>query len=459
MKIKYKLAFTYTGITAIVLMVLSLFVYYFFSAYTKDDFFNRLYDRAQVAAQIQLEKDELNSQIYEEIKKMHLQTLPLEQEYVLKLESMRPQDDSLLTALGAPFLNDIMEEGRAYTIHENRSWVGIHYDDNEGDFVILIAAFDWFGNDKLVYLKEILAFGVIITTMLVFIVGYWYASQMLRPIANITHKVNSITTSNLHLRLPNGKGKDELNELSATFNEMLDRLETSFQIQNNFINNASHELKNPLTAILGEAEFALDKQRDNTDYEQSLRIIYKEAIRLEQLTLNLLQLAQTSFDTTGIEVENVRIDEALFDVHHSLYSLNPECRIRVNFAEEITDPAQLQIRGNASMIKIALKNLLENACKFSNNQPVHLNVDILYNELLIEIIDNGEGIPKGEIKSIFEPFYRASNARKYRGFGIGLPLTERIIALHKGKIEVESEPNVQTVFRLRLPLQPAHALV
>jgi signal transduction histidine kinase len=111
------------------------------------------------------------------------------------------------------------------------------------------------------------------------------------------------------------------------------------------------------------------------------------------------------------------------------------------------------------MIKIALKNLLENACKFSNNQPVHLNVDILYNELLIEIIDNGEGIPKGEIKSIFEPFYRASNARKYRGFGIGLPLTERIISLHKGKIEVESEPNVQTVFRLRFPLQPAHALV
>ena len=452
MKIKYKLAFTYTGITAVVLIILSLFIYYFFAAYTKDDFFNRLYERAQIIAQMHLEEEEVSTQIYEETTKMHLQSLPLEQEYILQLENTTVQDDSLITALGRQFLQDILEEGSAQMVHENRSWVGIHYDDNEGDFVILVAAHDWYGNDKLLHLRDILAIGVVITTALVFVLGRWYASQTLKPIANITHKVNSITTSNLHLRLPNSKGKDELSELSATFNEMLDRLETSFQIQNNFINNASHELKNPLTVILGETEFALDKERDNVEYVQSLRVIYREAIRLEQLTLNLLQLAQTSFDMTKVEMENVYIDEALFDVQQSLYSLNPACRICVDFATDIIDPAQLQIQGNTSMIKVALKNLLENACKFSNNQPVHLSVDVLYNELMIEITDHGEGIPAREIKNIFEPFYRASNARKYRGFGIGLPLTERIISLHKGKIEVESEPNVQTVFRVRLPI-------
>ena len=455
MKIKYKLAFTYTGVTAIVLIILSLFVYYFFAAYTKDDFFNRLYERAQVIAQTHLEEAELSTEVYEEIKETHLQTLPLEQEHILQLENTTVQNDSLITALGRQFLQDILEEGSAHMIHENRSWVGIHYDDNEGDFVILVTAHDWYGNDKLLHLRDILAIGVVITTALVFVLGRWYASQTLKPIASITRKVNTITTSNLHLRLPNSKGKDELSELSATFNEMLDRLETSFQIQHNFINNASHELKNPLTAILGETEFALDKKRGNDEYVQSLSAISREAIRLEQLTLNLLQLAQTSFDATKIEMEIVHMDEALFDVQQSLYSLNPACQICANFATDITDPAQLQILGNTSMIKIALKNLLENACKFSNNQPVHLNVDVIYNELMIEITDHGEGIPTAEIKNIFEPFYRASNARKYRGFGIGLPLTERIIALHKGKIEVESEPNVQTVFRVRLPLSSA----
>lgn len=165
-----------------------------------------------------------------------------------------------------------------------------------------------------------------------YLLGRFYAKEIMMPISNITQRVNDISATNLHLRLDIKNKKDELGQLASTFNTMLDRLETSFEIQSNFISNASHELKNPLTAILGEIEISQNKERTADEYKTSLNKIEVEAARLDVLISSLLKLAQTEFDNKGLIIEPIRIDELLLSVKQNFNNIHPENNIVFDFS-------------------------------------------------------------------------------------------------------------------------------
>ena len=256
---------------------------------------------------------------------------------------------------------------------------------------------------------------------------------------------------NLHLRLETGHKKDELTELAMTLNNMLDRLETSFDIQRSFVNNASHELKNPLTAILGEVEIAFRHERSKSDYIQSLKTVEKEARRLELLVKSLLRLAETDHSKKGLTIESIRIDELLLDVKDDLDSVNSDNNITFDFATFPNDPDQLIIQGNKSLLKMVFTNIMDNACKFSNNNVVIIKIKADFINVKIEIIDYGVGVPQNELKNIIEPFFRASNARNFKGFGIGLPLAHKIIKIHGGQLVINSTEGAGTLVLVILP--------
>ncbi|WP_315813987.1 histidine kinase dimerization/phospho-acceptor domain-containing protein [Paraflavitalea speifideaquila] len=151
----------------------------------------------------------------------------------------------------------------------------------------------------------------------IFTVGTFLSRSIFAPVREITRRVEDISAHNLHLRLQEGIGKDEITALAQTFNNMLDRLETSFETQNNFVSNASHELRTPLTTIIGEAEIALSKARSEQEYQQSLQVILREAARLQHLTASLLKLAQAGFDGRKQEWGILRMDESLMNVKNS----------------------------------------------------------------------------------------------------------------------------------------------
>ncbi|HYH56268.1 MAG TPA: ATP-binding protein, partial [Anseongella sp.] len=286
-----------------------------------------------------------------------------------------------------------------------------------------------------------------VSVAVVYLLGLIYAGSILKPIAQIIQKVNRITASNLHLRLEVHEPPDELADLALTFNRMLDRLETSFDIQHNFISNASHELNNPLTAIIGEAEVALSKSRDSAEYQQSLQTIAKEASRLERITLNLLKLAQTSYNDQGLIVERFRLDELLLEIKKDINENNPENNVRLDFSGAGREE-RLYVKGSRSLIKIALTNIIENASKFSGNKEVDVRLFDKGDAVTVRIADKGIGIPANELKYIYDPFFRASNVRNIKGFGIGLPLAYKIMSLHNGQIDVHSVENEGTVFEL-----------
>lgn len=279
------------------------------------------------------------------------------------------------------------------------------------------------------------------------------------PISNITQRVNDISATNLHLRLDIKNKKDELGQLASTFNTMLDRLETSFEIQSNFISNASHELKNPLTAILGEIEISQNKERTADEYKTSLNKIEVEAARLDVLISSLLKLAQTEFDNKGLIIEPIRIDELLLSVKQNFNNIHPENNIVFDFSLLPENPDALIIQGNKSLLSIAFSNVLDNAGKFSGNQKVIIKIETTSKTVQITITDMGMGIPKDELKNIFEPFYRATNVRGVKGFGVGLPLTYRIVKLHSGQLQIDSDVEKGTVVKFSFPNQEQHITI
>lgn len=454
MTLRNKISLAFAMVTALMLFTISISIYLFSATYTEDQFANRLRERVNIAVQFYVEAGELEARVLEEVRQQHLQLLPNEHEYVYPLQGsdiLAESPDSVKRRFGELFLKAVYSEGEARWKGRQEAAVGIlHVKDGEFH-VLIVSATDEFGEELLKNLRTKMLIVFVVFLGFVLFISRLFAQQMLKPIASIIREVNQIKSTSMHLRLDEGNGSDELAQIAITFNQMLDRIETAIEIQHNFISNASHEIKNPLTAILGEIEITLSKERTVDEYQKSLELISNEAERLEALSLHLLRLAQTSFDDGELRRDEVRVDELLFDIKHELESANPQNRILLLVGNFPDNPDDLTISGNEGLMKIAMSNIIENGCKFSGYKPVDVALRRDESSLTVLIRDRGVGIPETEMKYIFDPFYRATNARKFYGFGIGLPLTQKIMKLHGGRIEVESVQDTGTFVKLVFP--------
>lgn len=451
MKIRSKITLIFVLLTAMLLLSVFLFIYFSVENYTQNEFYLRLKQRASIAAQTYLEEDELSTSIYEEIRKKHLQTLPNEKERILKVNS---SEKALILSPESPlqpeFFDKVLNNGYAEVKIESNYYTAILYKDNQGNFIVVLSAEDLYGSAKMKNLSRTLLTAFVLSLIILFVIGQYYAKEVLKPISVITGQVNKIRAKNLHLRLATEHKKDELGELSRTFNTMLDRLETSFEMKSSFVHNASHELKNPLTAIIGQTEVALGNARKEQEYITTLQTIEKEALRLDELINALLDLAHTEHDSKGLIIEKIRADELLMEIKMSFDAFTSD-KINCNFQFLPQNPDELVFNGNHGLMKVALLNILDNALKYSTNRTIDLSIQEKENRILFSIKDQGIGIPKDDLKNVFEPFYRGSNARTYKGFGFGLALSHKIVRLHGGELKIHSEIGKGTHVLVQLP--------
>lgn len=450
MKIRNKITLLFISLIALLQLVIFIFIYILSDNHKEKEFYARLKQRANIAAQAYLGKDELSAEIYEDIRTKHLQILPNEVETIIKLDSL-PQ---FLAGAEAPpnqFIDEIIRQQYAEFSQGETYNVGLLYHDNQGDFIVILSAEDVYGKAKLEDIYRILLLAFVLSIFVVFFLGHYYAKQALDPIAKMIKRANSITATNLHLRLDAHESKDELSEMAKTFNDLLDRLEAAFDLQGNFINNASHELRNPLAGILGQTEIALTKDRTPSEYQSILQHIQQDAFRLDALVNGLLRLAQADFGGKTLTIEPIRVDELLLDVKSKLDQAYPGNRVVFDFDQMPQDEKELLTHGNYNLLSVSLSNILDNACKFSENEKVLIKLIADEQFVKVIVIDRGIGIPQEEVKNIFEPFYRGSNARGLNGFGFGLPLSYRIIKFHGGNIKVTSQIEKGTIVKISIP--------
>jgi signal transduction histidine kinase len=453
LKIQTQTALLFTVLTGLLILFISFTTYYLVSRFASNDFLKRLELRVRVAAKLRFEQNKVSTATYQELRRQYLEVLHNEQEYLLTWDSVNNTIRSQVPSnLPQSFYRQIIAaEGKTVFTEKNKvHYAGILYRYEDQNYLVIKSAVNEYGNRLLSTLFRIKIATFIVGVLLVFTAGIFFSRKTFQPLRQLVSKVKDISAHNLHLRLETKKGKDEMTELAHTFNTMLDRLQTAFETQNNFVSNASHELRTPLTTIMGEADIALKKARTNEEYRQSLQVILNEAGKLNHLTSSLLALAQSGFDGKKQRWNLVRIDELLWEVKQAVDELHPNNKVQLHFGELPPNEQQLSVEGNYHLLKLALTNIVINACKYSNDRPVQLSLAVDKEKIRIGILDEGIGIPSSEIKYVFEPFYRASNTNRFEGHGVGLPLARNIIRLHNGELLIKSEEGKGTAVEITL---------
>lgn len=454
MNIRTKLTVIFFALVIIVVSVISLSIYYFSSEYRQKDFYRRLKNRAINTAKLLTRFEEVNASLLQRMERENPANLPKQHVAIFNEANqvLYRSEREYAVPVDTLLLARVRMEDEVYYHYNDFEVLGFVFKDNENQFIIIAAASDINGRDALDNLRDILLGIFAISVIIVSLLGWVFAGKVLSPISRIVNEVDSITAANLELRLDEGNRKDELSKLAQTFNKMLSRLQRAFFAQENFIANASHEIKTPITVITGEIEVALLQRRTVDYYINLLKSALVGVKRMNKLSTQLLLLAQTSADSSEKKFSQIRIDDILWSVKDELSKAHTGYTIDIEFDMAISDRT-LSTIGDAELLKVVMLNLMENGCKYSDDNKVSVVLASGENEITIRFVNKGIGISHDDVDKIFEPFYRGGHSKKVKGFGIGLPLARRIMELHNGKILVSSVPNDVTTFTMVLPFQ------
>lgn len=340
----------------------------------------------------------------------------------------------------------------AFKLANSYEGVGIEYGNKDYSYAVIISAIDKHGLRKLQNLKITLIFGTVLGMLVSLLGGLFFARRALQPISSVVDSVNTISEKNLHARLEEGNGKDEISELASTFNRMLGRLEEAFAMQKAFVSHASHDFRTPLTVMLSEIEVMMLEHPENTELQQMLLSLKEEIMKLNSLSSKLLDLAKASVDTSNMAKSKIRVDEVLFSAISEYSKAYPNSKVILETFDVSGDEELLLIDGDEPLLRTAFVNFISNGCKFSSDNTVYISLKSAANSIEIGFKDNGIGIPDSEIGKIFEPFYRVQNDVKIPGHGLGLALTARIIGMHSGVVKVKSELGKGSLFTVNIPL-------
>jgi two-component system OmpR family sensor kinase len=293
-----------------------------------------------------------------------------------------------------------------------------------------------------------MSFGLLVA---VGIAGTSLTRRTFRAIDEVVQQARRIGEASLGERLPHPGTCDEIGRLVDTLNEMLDRLEESFQVQRRFTADASHELRSPLSRLRAELEITLRRPRGVAEYEQTLRSCLDEVERLTRLVEELLELARLDARQERVPYEIVSLNALLAEVAHRQQALAQERSIRVLIEESQAVAARVA----GASLGLVFSNILENALKFSpagGIVTIHLAAEDP--DAVVSISDNGPGIGEGEAARLFERFYRgsAAHAEAMPGTGLGLALSQAIVRVCGGMIEASNLPEGGARFTVRLPL-------
>lgn len=452
MTLRRQLVFRFVTAVFAILLVAMLSIYFFTAYFLQKNFERRLANRAETVVVWLSETidNKGNMALLQRLLSARKDVLPFEEIQIFNLQNQQifSYNNETFKEIDNKLLNEIRLKGRKDFSIGNLNAIGLLYRTTSQRYMVIALAQNEYGLRFLTQLKYIMLGILFVSVIIILIVGWFFSRKTLEPIEKIGNELNHIFPQNLNYRLNDIDSKNEIGQLSRIINQLLDRVEDGMKSQQMFIANVSHELKNPLTKISSQLEVSLLNERSQKDYQKTIQSVLEDTTNLIDLTQNLLKLSQSNADNKNLLVDKVRIDDVVWEIHRILTKSNPKYKININFSALPEDPEYLCIVGNHSLIQTALLNIVENACKFSADNQAFITLSVSPKHKVIYVKDNGKGINQDEIDKIFMPFYRSEKTANIKGYGIGLSLVDRIIKIHKGKIEINSQINKGTVFKI-----------
>lgn len=304
-------------------------------------------------------------------------------------------------------------------------------------------------DEEILELIQIIAAGLAAATVLLVGISYVIAGKILKPVSTISRLAKDINDQTLNRRIPLGKNRDELYRLSESLNRMFDRLQEAFDRQKQFIADASHELKSPVTLLL----LSLEEAAQRPDLPDGLR---RQLIRQTDILRRMSRLIKNLLDLSALEMqETIRADR--FDLAELVRSILEDyedvfAARKIEVAGDI--PPKIPMQGDPEKLQRMLINLVDNAVKYNHEGgSIRISASGKGRDIVLSLSNTGSGIPPGDLAHVFEKFYRVEKSRspQFGGAGLGLTIVKRIIELHNGRIRIKSEPDGWTRIKIVFP--------
>ena len=363
-------------------------------------------------------------------------------------------NESMVELLESYNLKDNVSSGKTINIEKNKYFV-FKVSRVIKNYKFNIYTLKNVTNENKIYkrLEYLVILFTIIGVVITIIVSKIMSRRILKPINNVIKTAKSISTDDLSKRIEIPKEEDELQNLTLIINEMLDRLETSFENQKKFVSDASHELRTPLAIIKGYAEII--RKRGTTDIDifvESIDSIISETDNMRNLIQKLLFLAKGEITKINTKFVDIDANEMVHQIHSDTVVSTKTHKFHLEMGEDY------KVKGDETLLQQAIRALIENAAKYSEpNTNIYIKSFIKDGFGRISIRDEGVGISDEDAKRIFDRFYRVdlSRTKATGGTGLGLAIVKRIVEIHNGKIEVNSKMNEGTEISIVLPIGDA----
>ncbi|MEZ0006349.1 two-component system sensor histidine kinase ArlS [Flavobacterium sp. 28YEA47A] len=448
MKIRNRLTLISSLTFGFVFIIASVLIYFAFYNSSEKVVFKELQKTCLLSAIYYLEKDELPHYEHSAIKEQFEENIQNDIVRVYDLNNIivygEKQADKNINRENLDF---IRKNKKLSFKSNNHFYYGIFYNDNQGDFVVFVKTksevFKSQTNRLLVIMIIVLFTGL----LLIFLLSRLLSNIAYRPITKVINQVNSMELSSLDNPISSSNTNDEVQDLITTFNNLLSRLSDTFAIQKNFINYVSHEFKTPLASISGNLEVFAQKERTPEEYQKVTSEALENVYHIEEILNNLMMLS--GLKTIHQENETFRIDETLWDINDKIFEIYDSQEIGIDL--NVENEELLSVKGSEVQIRVALYNLIENAVKYSDGNPIKISLSEINSQLQIIIQDYGKGIQKEDLHYIQQTFYRGKNVGNIKGSGIGLSLATIIFKQNNIQFSIDSEENSGTRITLLFP--------
>lgn len=277
--------------------------------------------------------------------------------------------------------------------------------------------------------------------------GWWLASRAIRPIEDISATAVKISAGDLSQRINVGEAESELGQLATVLNSTFARLDAAFTQQQQFTSDAAHELRTPVSVMLTQTQTILNRERSAPEYRETVESCQRAAQRMRRLIESLLELAR--LDAGQQQMKQLRFDlaQTARDCVTLIKPLAEERHVKM-----VCDVPPLDCVGDSERLAQVITNLLTNAITYNKeNGEVRVGGETKNGSVILTVQDTGQGISSADLPRVFDRFYRADTSRTSGNTGLGLAISKAIVEAHGGAIEVSSQPDVGTIFTVRLP--------
>ena len=449
MKIRNRFTLISSLTFSVVFVIASLITYFSFYSYSEKIVYNELQKTCLLTGIFYLEKDELPENHHLIIgQQFRENSLEIVTRVYNKENQIVYGDKTLDNNINKTRLDYIRKNRKLSFKSKHHFYFGSYYHDNQGDFVVFVKKNDTDFKTMTDRLLIIMILVLISGLVSIYLVSRVLSNLAYSPIKNIINQVNEIQASSLDKQIVSPNTKDDVQELIETYNNLLKRLSDTFIIQKNFINYVSHEFKTPLTAISGNLEVFAQKDRTSAEYKEMSQKVLENVYQIED-TMNTLMMLSGLRDNMELN-EIFRVDELVWDINDQL-SASYHLKGQIQIALEVGNDKLLSIQGNSNEIKIALFNIIENAVKYSEGNPIKISLLEQNQQLKIIVEDQGKGISEDDLQFIKQTFYRGKNVSDIKGSGIGLTLANVIFKQNNIEFTITSKKGAGTTVTLVFP--------